>query len=57
MPKNILIYIYICITGSALHFTRVEPNDEGEYSCIAHNSTSGFALTSLPARLTVLCKY
>ncbi|XP_050699477.1 inactive tyrosine-protein kinase 7-like isoform X2 [Eriocheir sinensis] len=33
---------------------RATPEDAGEYTCIAHNTTSGFALTSLPATLTVL---
>ncbi|XP_069168618.1 inactive tyrosine-protein kinase 7 isoform X1 [Procambarus clarkii] len=41
-------------TASDLVVTRAVPGDAGEYTCIAHNTTSGFALTSLPATLTVL---
>nr|XP_053642383.1 inactive tyrosine-protein kinase 7-like isoform X2 [Cherax quadricarinatus]XP_053642384.1 inactive tyrosine-protein kinase 7-like isoform X3 [Cherax quadricarinatus] len=41
-------------TASDLVITRAVPEDAGEYTCIAHNTTSGFALTSLPATLTVL---
>ncbi|XP_047482529.1 inactive tyrosine-protein kinase 7-like [Penaeus chinensis] len=33
---------------------RAVPEDSGEYTCIAHNTTSGFALTSLAGTLTVL---
>ncbi|XP_042873905.1 inactive tyrosine-protein kinase 7-like [Penaeus japonicus] len=33
---------------------RAVPEDAGEYTCIAHNTTSGFALTSLAGTLTVL---
>ncbi|XP_066965958.1 inactive tyrosine-protein kinase 7-like [Macrobrachium rosenbergii] len=41
-------------SSSDLIITRAIPEDAGEYTCIAHNTTSGFALTSLPATLTVL---
>ncbi|XP_071514252.1 LOW QUALITY PROTEIN: inactive tyrosine-protein kinase 7-like [Panulirus ornatus] len=41
-------------TASDLVIERAVPEDAGEYTCIAHNTTSGFALTSLPATLTVL---
>ncbi|XP_042228420.1 inactive tyrosine-protein kinase 7-like isoform X2 [Homarus americanus] len=41
-------------TASDLVIRRAVPEDQGEYNCIAHNTTSGFALTSLPATLTVL---
>ncbi|XP_076049328.1 tyrosine-protein kinase-like otk [Oratosquilla oratoria] len=41
--------------GASLHMRRVSRfEDSGEYACIAHNMSSGFALTSLPAHLRVV---
>ncbi|CAL4065093.1 unnamed protein product, partial [Meganyctiphanes norvegica] len=42
------------LRGSDLVIERAVPEDAGEYTCIAHNTTSGFALTSLPATITIL---
>ncbi|KAK6623365.1 hypothetical protein RUM43_009217 [Polyplax serrata] len=42
--------------GSSLYISRVDRfQDTGVYSCIAENTTSGYSITSRPAKVEVIC--